>query len=175
MATEQDEVVKITLEVVDKFSKPLDNLMRELDKIDKQDAGGKTKKSFDGLKNSVNGVAGAFKLLTPGLGGTLGMFTSIAAAIGGISKAMHDFAGNLNSLQRLSTATGFGVERMRELEAVARRFGATAGEVRAGMRGLAELVSRYQARRPDISRTRAQRLAAFCEPTARSKDRRRAA
>lgn len=138
MATEQDEVVKITLEVVDKFSKPLDNLMRELDKIDKQDAGGKTKKSFDGLKDSVNGVAGAFKLLTPGLGGTLGMFTSIAAAIGGIAKAMHDFAGNIESIQRLSTATGFGVERMRELEAVARRFGGTAAEVRAGMRGLAD-------------------------------------
>jgi hypothetical protein len=66
------------------------------------------------------------------------MFTSLAAAIGGIAKAMHDFAGNIESIQRLSTATGFGVERMRELEAVARRFGGTAAEVRAGMRGLAD-------------------------------------
>jgi hypothetical protein len=138
MATEQDEVVKITLEVVDKFSKPLDNLMRELDKIDKQDAGGKTKKSFDGMRDSVNGVAGAFKTLTPALSGSLAIFTSIAAAIGAMSKALHDFAGNTESLQRLSTATGFGLERMRELEAVARRFGGTAAEVRAGMRGLAD-------------------------------------
>jgi hypothetical protein len=140
METEQDEVVKITLEVVDKFSKPLDNLVRELAKIDDKtsDSGSKGKKAFDGMRDSVNGVAGAFKMLTPALSGSLAGFTSLAAAVGTLASALHKFADNTETLQRLSHETGISANRMRELEAVYRRFGVTAGEMRAGMRGIAD-------------------------------------
>jgi hypothetical protein len=141
MPTEQDETVKIVVEVVDKFSKPLNDLKKEMESF--ADKGGKSatavKTKFDELRTSVAGAASNIvNLLTPGLRSLGFAFTTLAATVGVAVGALKGFAGHIETLSRLNRETGLAIDKMREMEAVGRRLGLTVGEVQQGFRGFAE-------------------------------------
>jgi hypothetical protein len=147
MPNEQDEVVKIVVEVVDKFTKPLEDMRKQLAGVgDKGPDAGKLTKHFDALRSAARNVGSALSVtLLPALR-SLGLgFASIAAAVFGAVTALKGFAGNLDTLSRLSRETGLTIDNMRELEAVGRRVGATTAEMRDGWRNFAAEMHKIRA------------------------------
>jgi hypothetical protein len=137
---EQDEAIKVVVEVVDKFSKPLNDLKKELDRLSDRGGDGatKVKKHFDGLREAVTNVGAALNAtVVPALRAVGVGFTGVAATIATAVTALKGFAGTTEVLSRLSRETGISIDRMRELEAVGRRLGITSGEMRAGFRDFA--------------------------------------
>jgi hypothetical protein len=147
MANEQDEVVKIVVEVVDKFTKPLEDMRKQLAGVgDKSPDAEKLQKHFQTLRTAANSVGSAMNVtLLPALRG-LGLgFATIATAVFGAVSALKNFAGNLDTLSRLSRETGLTIDNMRELESVGRRVGATTAEMRQGFRDFAEEMHKIRA------------------------------
>jgi hypothetical protein len=150
MANEQDEVVKIVVEVVDKFTKPLEDMRKQLAGVgDKGPDAEKLQKHFHNLRTAANSVGSALNVtLLPALRG-LGLgFTTIATAVFGAVAALKNFAGNLDTLSRLSRETGLTIDNMRELEAVGRRVGASTAEMRQGWRDFAAEMHKIRAHTP---------------------------
>jgi hypothetical protein len=144
---EQDEVVKIVVEVVDKFSKPLDDMRKQLNSVgEKGPDAEKITKHFDGLRAAARNVGSALSVtLLPALR-SLGLgFATIATAVFGAVAALKGFAGNLDVLSRLSRETGLTIDHMREMEAVGRRVGATTAEMRDGWRNFAAEMHKIRA------------------------------
>jgi hypothetical protein len=174
MPTEQDETVKIVVEVVDKFSKPLDNLKRELNQLSEKggDGAAKAKKHFDGLRDSVSNVASTLKTtLNPALMvlgvavGTLG--GALAAVVAGLKT----FAQTSETLARLSRETGLSVGALREWDAVGRRLGITSAEIQGGFRGIAESLHEIRAGGPLFQTLVAQGLPNLANALRQSKSR----
>jgi hypothetical protein len=137
---EQDEAIKVVVEVVDKFSKPLNDLKKELDRISDRggDGASKVKKHFDGLREAATNVGNALNAtVVPALRAVGIGFGGLAATIATAVTALKGFAGTTEVLSRLSRETGISIDRMRELEAVGRRLGISAGEMRSGFRDFA--------------------------------------
>ena len=137
---EQDEAIKVVVEVVDKFSKPLNDLKKELDRLSDRGGDGatKVKKHFDGLREAVTNVGAALNAtVVPALRAVGVGFAGVSATIATAVTALKGFAGTTEVLSRLSRETGISIDRMRELEAVGRRLGISAGEMRAGFRDFA--------------------------------------
>jgi hypothetical protein len=137
---EQDEAIKVVVEVVDKFSKPLNDLKKELDRISDRGGDGatKVKKHFDGLREAATNVGNALNAtVVPALRAVGIGFGGLAATIATAVTALKGFAGTTEVLSRLSRETGISIDRMRELEAVGRRLGISAGEMRSGFRDFA--------------------------------------
>lgn len=137
---DQDEAIKIVIEVVNKFAKPLEDVKRSLRGFDKEGEGaGKIKKSFDSLRQSTTEVTRAIQT---GLGPALTAFNvgslSVATAIGGMVAALRGFAESTTVLSRLSRETGFSIDKMKQWEAIGRRIGVTADETRGAFRGFYE-------------------------------------
>jgi hypothetical protein len=146
MANEQDEVVKIVVEVVDKFTKPLEDMRKHLIAVgDKAPDGEKLTKHFHNLRTVSQSLGSGVNLLLPAVRSLGFGFAGIAAAVFGVVSALRGFAGNLDTLSRLSRETGLTIDRMRELEAVGRRFGATAGEMRQSWRDFAAEMHKIRA------------------------------
>jgi uncharacterized membrane protein YgcG len=147
MPNEQDEVVKIVVEVVDKFTKPLEDMRKHLAGVgDNAPDSEKLQKHFHNLRTAANSVGSALNLtLLPALRGLGFSFVTIAAAIYGAVSALKEFAGNLDTLSRLSRETGLTIDNMRELEAVGRRVGATTAEMRQGFRDFAAEMHKIRA------------------------------
>ena len=147
MPNEQDEVVKIVVEVVDKFSKPLDDMRKQLNSVgDKAQGADKLQGHFENFRKAVRNVGSALNVtLLPALR-SLGLgFAGIAATIFATVTALKGFAGNLDVLSRLSRETGLTIDNMRELEAVGRRVGATTAEMRQGFRDFAAEMHKIRA------------------------------
>jgi uncharacterized membrane protein YgcG len=138
---DQEEAVKIVIEIVDKFSKPLNALRKELEGLGSKGGEGATKtaKGFEGLRQSIHGVASSVTgLLMPSLK-TLGLgFAGVAGTLATFVAGLKSLGGSINELTRLSTETKVSIDKMRELEAVGRRVGITSEQMRAGFRGFAE-------------------------------------
>jgi hypothetical protein len=137
---EQDEAIKVVVEVVDKFSKPLNDLKKELDRISDRGGDGatKVKKHFDGLREAATNVGNALNsTVVPALRAVGIGFAGVGATITAAVVALKGFAGTTEVLSRLSRETGVSIDRMRELEAVGRRLGISAGEMRQGFREFA--------------------------------------
>jgi CHAP domain len=134
---EQDEAIKIVVEVVDKFSKPLADLKKELDRLDDKGGDGahKLKRNFDGLRESIVNVSQALNAtLVPALRALGVGFAGVGATIAAAVTALKSFAGSTEVLSRLSRETGISIDRMKEFEAVGRRLGISSGEMRQGFR-----------------------------------------
>jgi hypothetical protein len=137
---EQDEAIKVVVEVVDKFSKPLNDLKKELDRISDRGGDGatKVKKNFDGLRDAATQVGNALNVtLVPALRALGISFVGVGATIATAVTALKGFAGTTEVLSRLSRETGVSIDKMREMEAVGRRLGISAGEMRQGWRDFA--------------------------------------
>jgi hypothetical protein len=138
---DQEEAVKIVIEVVDKFSKPLVDLKKELGGL--ADKGGdgamKTVKGFYELRESIHTVSRSVtSTLMPSLK-VLGLgFAGVAATLASFVSGLKNLAGGINELTRLSTETKIGIDKMRELESVARRVGISSEQMRSGFRGFSE-------------------------------------
>jgi hypothetical protein len=137
---EQDEAIKVVVEVVDKFSKPLNDLKKELDRLSDRGGDGatKVKRHFDGLREAASNVGAALNAtVVPALRAVGVGFAGVGATIATAITALKGFAGTTEVLSRLSRETGVSIDRMRDLEAVGRRLGISAGEMRAGFRDFA--------------------------------------
>jgi hypothetical protein len=138
---DQQEAVQIVIEVVDKFSKPLVDLKKELGGL--ADKGGdgamKTVKGFYELRESIHTVSRSVtSTLMPSLK-VLGLgFAGVAATLASFVSGLKNLAGGINELTRLSTETKIGIDKMRELESVARRVGISSEQMRSGFRGFSE-------------------------------------
>jgi hypothetical protein len=137
---EQDEAIKVVVEVVDKFSKPLNDLKKELDRLSDRGGDGatKVKRHFDALREAASNVGAALNAtVVPALRAVGVGFAGVGATIATAITALKGFAGTTEILSRLSRETGISIDRMRDLEAVGRRLGISAGEMRAGFRDFA--------------------------------------
>jgi hypothetical protein len=138
---DQQEAVQIVIEVVDKFSKPLVDLKKELGSL--ADKGGdgamKTVKGFYELRESIHTVSRSMtSTLMPSLK-VLGLgFAGVAATLASFVSGLKNLGGGINELTRLSTETKIGIDKMRELESVARRVGISSEQMRSGFRGFSE-------------------------------------
>jgi hypothetical protein len=144
---DQEEATKIVVEVVDKFSRPLANLKRELEGLSNKGGEGATKtaKSFDTLRTSIHTVASTVTgTLMPSLR-VLGIgFAGVAGTLATFVAGLKSLGGSIVELTRLSTETKISVDKMRELEAVGRRVGITSEQMRAGFRGFSEEMDRLR-------------------------------
>jgi hypothetical protein len=138
---DQEEAVKIVIEVVDKFSKPLVELRKEIANL--ADKGGdgatKTAKGFEGLRESVHTVSRSVTgTLMPSLK-VLGLgFAGVAGTLATFVAGLKNLGGGIAELTRLSTETKISIDKMRELESVGRRVGISSEQMRASFRGFAE-------------------------------------
>jgi hypothetical protein len=152
---DQEEATKIVVEVVDKFSRPLFNLKRELEGLSSKGGEGATKtaKSFDTLRQSVHSVSQTVTgTLMPSLR-VLGIgFAGVAGTLATFVAGLKSLAGGINELTRLSTETKIGIDKMRELEAVGRRVGITAEQMRAGFRGFSEEMDKLRIGTGDLQK-----------------------
>jgi hypothetical protein len=152
---DQEEAVKIVIEIVDKFSKPLNALRKELEGLGSKGGEGATKtaKGFEGLRQSIHGVASSVTgMLMPSLK-VLGLgFAGVSATLAGFVAGLKSLAGGINELTRLSTETKIGIDKMRELEAVGRRVGITSEQMRAGFRGFSEEMDKLRIGTGDLQK-----------------------
>jgi hypothetical protein len=138
---DQEEAVKIVIEVVDKFSKPLVDLRKDLGNL--ADKGGdgavRTATSFTVLRESIHTVSRSVtSTLMPSLK-VLGLgFAGVAGTLATFVAGLKNLGGGIAELTRLSTETRLGIDKMRELESVGRRVGISSEQMRSGFRGFAE-------------------------------------
>jgi hypothetical protein len=143
---DQDETVKIVVEVVDKFSKPLRDLKNELDGLSR--GGGKGAQQvtvgFQVLRKSVEDTAGAIKsTLAPALSAIGISVLGFSAGLASLVSGMKEFAQSTKQMMFLARETGITVEKLREFEAVGRAAGVSSGQFNSSMnrfaRGMQEL------------------------------------
>jgi hypothetical protein len=152
---DQEDATKIVVEVVDKFSRPLVNLKRELEGLSSKGGEGATKtaKSFDTLRTSIHTVASTVTgTLMPSMR-ALGLgFAGVAGTLATFVAGLKSLGGSIVELTRLSTETKIGIDKMRELEAVGRRVGITAEQMRAGFRGFSEEMDKLRIGTGDLQK-----------------------
>jgi hypothetical protein len=152
---DQEEATKIVVEVVDKFSRPLANLKRELEGLSNKGGEGATKtaKSFDTLRTSIHTVASTVTgTLMPSMR-VLGLgFAGVAGTLATFVAGLKSLGGSIVELSRLSTETKISIDKMRELEAVGRRVGITAEQMRAGFRGFSEEMDKLRIGTGDLQK-----------------------
>jgi hypothetical protein len=152
---DQEEATKIVVEVVDKFSRPLVNLKRELEGLSNKGGEGATKtaKSFDTLRTSIHTVASTVTgTLMPSMR-VLGLgFAGVAGTLATFVAGLKSLGGSIVELSRLSTETKISIDKMRELEAVGRRVGITAEQMRAGFRGFSEEMDKLRIGTGDLQK-----------------------
>jgi hypothetical protein len=138
---DQEEAVKIVIEVVDKFSKPLIDLRKEISTL--ADKGGdgtmKTVKGFYELRDTVHTASRSItSTLMPSLK-VLGLgFAGVAGTLATFVAGLKNLGGGIAELTRLSTETKISIDKMRELESVGRRVGISSEQMRASFRGFGE-------------------------------------
>ncbi len=126
---DQDETMKIVIEVVDKFSKPLADLKKSLNDIGDKGGEGtsKMKRNFDALREAALSVGNALHVTVVPALRALGLgFGGVAAAVTGVVASIRGLAGSTETLARLSRETGFAVEKMRNFQYAGERVGITA-------------------------------------------------
>ena len=147
MAANQEEVMRLVAEVVDKFSGPIRDMGRALDALGAT-AGNVHKtgtqqvrdqaKAYGGLDQSVRTIADRTKsMLIPALGAVGVTILSVASAVDAIVKSTTDFANSTSALARLSQQTGVTIQRYRELDEYAKRVGSSPEAMNAGIQALA--------------------------------------
>jgi hypothetical protein len=152
---DQDDATKIVIEIVDKFSKPLTALRKELEGLSSKggDGANKTAKGFETLRQSIHSVASTVtSTLMPSLK-VLGLgFAGVAGTLATFVAGLKSLGGSINELTRLGTETKISIDKMRELESVGRRVGITAEQMRAGFRGFSEEMDKLRIGTGDLQK-----------------------
>src|SRR5262245_45588854 len=112
---EQEEAIKIVVEVVDKFTKPLRDLRSEIDKVDRTGTNiAKTKSGFEALGQSMIATATQIRgAVLPALSAVGVGVLSVTAAIGAMAAAVRGFAAQTQALGYLARETGVTTGRLR--------------------------------------------------------------
>lgn len=146
-----DEPLRMSAEVVDKFSGPLRKLRAELASIKSPSDLGRLKDHFGGLERGANAAGLAVR---NGLGAALSAvgFTAIgvAGAVGTAVAAFKGFAFGTAELRHMSKEIGLSVDRLRQLQALGERFGIDTGAMQGGLKKFADSLFDIQRRRGEV-------------------------
>lgn len=142
----QDDTTRIIVEVVDKFSKPLNDLKKQFEGVGRDTSARKARDMFEGLRDSVATVGNSVRnVLAPALS-AMGVSTlSAGGAIAAMAVAIRDFSKATNELSFLSRQTGLSVDKMREMESVGKRVGVSSEQMRGSLSNLARTAQEFRA------------------------------
>lgn len=139
----QDSVLQMTASVVDGFSGPLKEMVKQLrtfgdyEKVVHKEGSKfavQHRNHFEDLRKSMKGGAEQIKgVLTPAMVGLGVSAVGAAGAIEGISRAIKEFAGSSRDLTQLNQATGISINNIRMMDALAVRLGSSSGAMNAGL------------------------------------------
>jgi len=132
---EEEQAIKVVLEVVDKFSKPLRDLQNQLADMGKGgEKVGRATIQFETLRKSVAGTAENIKgLLVPSLNAIGISVLGVGAAFGAMTAGLRNFAQSTKEMIFLSRETGISLEKLKEFQAVAEAAGVSQGRFAASM------------------------------------------
>ena len=150
----QADTLALTAAVVDGFSGPLKELVKQLrtfgdyEKVVHKEGSKfavQHRNAFEDLRKSMKGGAEQIKgaLLPAMVGLGLGAVTA-AGAIEGISRAIKEFAGTSRDLDQLNRATGLSYDKIRALQELTERLGGSKDEASAGIQKLAASLEQLQ-------------------------------
>ena len=136
----QDDALRMTAEVVDKFTGPLGALKKQMQAL-AAEGGVHTDTLTKGFGKIEGGARAAEKAVASGLNPALSVVgitgLSAAAAVSGVAVAMRNFAAGAASLGALSRETGQTADNLRILGAVAGKFGIEQESVASGTKAFA--------------------------------------
>jgi hypothetical protein len=122
---DEDQAIKIVVEVVDKFSKPLRDLQNQLSDMGKGgDKIGRATTQFEALRKSVSATAESIKgLLVPSLNAIGISVLGVGAAFGAMTLGLRNFAQGTKEMIFLSRETGITLDKLREFKAIGEAVG----------------------------------------------------
>jgi hypothetical protein len=144
---DEDQAIKIVLEVVDKFSKPLRDLKNQLDDMGKGgEKVGRATVQFEGLRKSVADTAQNIKgLLVPSLNAIGISVLGVGAAFGAMTAGLRNFAQSTKEMVFLSRETGITVEKLREFQAMGETAGVSSSRMAASLNSFARNMQQLRA------------------------------
>ena len=140
-----DDQLRMQATIGDGFSGPLAKMRDELRATGKMSTLGDMRKDWIGIDKSVNGVLGSMKFgLAPvmraiGLG-SLG----VGAAIGGMVAGLRSFGNETRNLSIFSRQIGISVQKLRELEALGKRFDMSPGQMQGSLKTFSDQMFELQ-------------------------------
>lgn len=133
------DALRMTAEVVDKFSGPLKNLQNMLRGIGAGTQTKQLKQEFDSLHASASKVGREVKdVISPALAGMGIASLTVGGALVGIGAALRAFSGNTAQLSLLSREVGLSAQKLREFGAVGSHFGLDEGAMQGASRAFAQ-------------------------------------
>jgi hypothetical protein len=129
-----DEQLRMTAEVVDKFSKPLRDLQKALRDVKQPPAAREMREQFAGVSKAANEAAQSIRNGFGAAVGALGLTSlSAAGAIAAIVASVKGMSSATSELKAFSRETGLSTQRLRELEALGDRFQIAPDTVKSGV------------------------------------------
>jgi hypothetical protein len=129
-----DEQLRMTAEVVDKFSKPLRDLQKALREVKQPPAAREMREQFAGVSKAANEAAQAIRGGFGAAVGALGVSSLTAAgAIAAVVASIKGMTSATSELKAFSRETGLSTQRLRELEALGDRFQIAPDSVKSGV------------------------------------------
>jgi hypothetical protein len=129
-----DEQLRMTAEVVDKFSKPLRDLQKALREVKQPPAAREMREQFAGVSKAASEAASQIRGdLTSAIGGLGIASLGATGAIAAVVAAVRGMSSSTAELKAFSRETGLSTQRLRELEALGDRFQIAPDAVRSGV------------------------------------------
>ena len=145
------EQLRLEATVVDRFSKPLQDLRAKLANIKSPDGVRGVGRDFDAARGHMSRLAQTIDQSVSsslvGLGARLG---GVAGALYTVGRALSNFTSEVPRLQSVSRETGISLNNIRALAAVARQVNIDAADVERGVKTLAENVTDMVRRRGNV-------------------------
>lgn len=146
--SDQDEVMRLSAEIVNRWSGPLNDMRRDLRKLSDDVKGTHAAGAAHVKKHSeaVTGLRKEFARLDEHVKSTsiqtMAAFgvgaLSIASAVSAVKDAVFGFADSTRQMKYLGSATGMTVQQLREFEALARRLNMSPDAMNQGFRNFAQ-------------------------------------
>lgn len=145
------EQLRLEATVVDRFSKPLQDLRAKLANIKSPDGVRGVGRDFDAARGHMSRLAQTIDQSVSsslvGLGARLG---GVAGAVYAVGRAVSNFASEVPRLQSVARETGVSLNNLRALSAVARQVNIDAGDVERGVKTLSENITDMVRRRGNV-------------------------
>jgi hypothetical protein len=155
----QDEVMRLSAEIVNRWTGPLNDMRRDLRKLADDVKGthgaGVTHAKKHG--EAVSGLRKEFQRLDEHVKSTsletMAAFgvgaLSVAGAVAAVKDAVFGFADSTRQMKFLSRETGATIQQLREFEALSRRIGAAPGAMSKGIQDFAQHMHDIRRNAPD--------------------------
>jgi hypothetical protein len=147
MADGQDQAIKVVIEVVDRFSKPLRDLKNQLDDMGKGgEKVGRATVQFEALRKSVADTAQNIKgLLVPSLNAIGISVLGVGAAFGAMTAGLRNFAQSTKDMIFLSRETGISIEKLKEFKAIGEAAGVSSEQMASSLNTFARNMQELRA------------------------------